>query len=185
MFTMIINLLKDRFNLTMHRDTREMPVYHLVFARVGKGFGPTLKETSADCRAAIVARLEAAQRAGAPPADPNGCVSARINPGAVSFRGALPAVIAGSLTPFVGRPVIDKTGLTGYFDYTLKWTPVAGSDLPPGVLPGGAPDAPAPADPDAPNIFIALQEQLGLKPENARGPVDVIVIDRIEKPSLD
>lgn len=187
MFTMIRNLLRDRFNLTMHRETREMPVYDLVFARVDKRFGPALKETSAECRAMIAARLEAAQRGGAPPLDPNGCVSVRINPGIASFRGALAAAIAGSLPPFVGRPVIDKTGLTGYFDYTLKWTPVAGleNSLPFGVPLGGAPDAPPPADPDAPNIFTALQEQLGLKLENARGPVEVVVIDRIEKPALD
>ena len=187
MFAMITNLLKDRFNLIMRRETREMPVYHLVFARSDKRFGPAFKETSAECLAMIVARLEAAQRGVAPPADPSGCVSVRVNPGAVSFRGALPAVIAGSLTPFAGRPVFDKTGLTGYFDYTLKWTPVPGSDnpLPFGLLPGGAPDAPPPADPDMPNFFTAVQEQLGLKLESARGPVEVVVIDRIEKPMLD
>jgi bla regulator protein blaR1 len=187
MFTMITNLLKDRFNLAMHRETREMPVYHLVFARADKRFGPALTETSAECKTLIVARLEAAQHGGAPPADPNGCVSLRINPGIVSIRGAQPAMIAGSLPAFVGRPVFDKTGLTGYFDYTLKWTPVAGSDNPLlfGLPPGGLPDATPPADPDAPNIFTAVQEQLGLKLESSRGPVDVIVIDRIEKPALD
>jgi uncharacterized protein (TIGR03435 family) len=185
-FTMIANLLKDRFNLTMHRETREMPVYNLVFARVDKRLGPGLKETSAECLAMISARLEAAQRGGAPPADPNGCVSVRINPGVASFRGALAATIAGSLPPFVGRPVFDKTGLTGYYDFTLKWAPAPGSDtLPFGLPPGGVPDAPPPADPDAPSIFTAVQEQLGLKLESARGPVDVIVIDRIEKPALD
>jgi uncharacterized protein (TIGR03435 family) len=110
----------------------------------------------------------------------------RINPGAASFRGALAATIAGSLPPFVGRPVFDKTGLTGYYDYTLKWAPAPGSDtLPFGLPPGGVPDGPPPADPDAPSIFTAVQEQLGLKLESARGPVDVIVIDRIEKPALD
>jgi uncharacterized protein (TIGR03435 family) len=89
--------------------------------------------------------------------------------------------------------VIDKTGLTGFYDYTLKWTPEIGSGnlapfgLPPGALPPGAPPStPTPlADPDAPNLFTAVQEQLGLKLESARGPVDVVVIDRLEKPTLD
>jgi uncharacterized protein (TIGR03435 family) len=89
----------------------------------------------------------------------------------------------------VGRPVIDRTGLTSYYDLTLKWTPDAGGGpapfgLPAGVLPQ-SPAPPPPADPDAPNIFTAVQEQLGLKLEAGRGPVEVVVIDRIEKPTLD
>ena len=84
------------------------------------------------------------------------------------------------LPQFVDRQVIDRTGLTGLYDLTLKWTPEAIPSLlglPPAPLP--------PADPDAPNIFTALQEQLGLKLEAGRGPVEVIVIDRLEKPTLD
>ena len=95
------------------------------------------------------------------------------------------AVMAGALTPLVGRPVIDKTGLTGsYYDFTLRWTPDLGGGIP-GLSPGGPGTPQPPADPDAPNLFTALQEQLGLKLENARGPVEVVVIDRIEKPELD
>jgi uncharacterized protein (TIGR03435 family) len=102
------------------------------------------------------------------------------------------AQITQFLTQSVGRPVIDKTGLTGYYDYTLKWTPQPGSGmpspfgLPPRGLPGGTPDAlQSPADPNAPNLFTAVQEQLGLRLESARGPVEVVVIDRLEKPTLD
>ena len=74
-------------------------------------------------------------------------------------------------------------------DYTLKWTPEVGSGspspfgLPAGALPPSAPQPPA--DPDAPNLFTAVQEQLGLKLEAGRGPVEVLVIDRLEKPTLD
>jgi uncharacterized protein (TIGR03435 family) len=83
---------------------------------------------------------------------------------------------------FVDRQVIDRTGLTGFYDLTLKWTqePAVGASLF-----GVPPVPPPPVDPDAPNIFTALQEQLGLKLEAGRGPVEVVVIDRLEKPTLD
>jgi len=96
------------------------------------------------------------------------------------------AVIAQILTQSVGRPVLDKTGLASYYDFDLRWTPQLGSgDVGPFGLPPGAGAQPPPADPDAPNLFTAVQEQLGLKLESARGPVEVIVIDRLEKPTLD
>jgi uncharacterized protein (TIGR03435 family) len=90
--------------------------------------------------------------------------------------------LANLLPQFVGRPVIDRTGLTGIYDLMLKWMtePAIGtSSL-------GVPQVPEPpADPNTPNIFTALQEQLGLKLEAGRGPVEVIVIDHLEKPTLD
>jgi uncharacterized protein (TIGR03435 family) len=185
---MLRNLLKDRFKLATHRETRELPIYNLVFARNDKHFGPALKETSAECRTMISARLEAVQRGGPVPAplDPDGCSLALINPGPgiASFKGIPMAMIVTILTQSVGRTVLDKTGLTSSYDFTLKWTPDPGSGgLTPFGPPPGAP--PAPADPDAPNLFTALQEQLGLKLESARGPVEVVVIDRLEKPTPD
>jgi uncharacterized protein (TIGR03435 family) len=82
------------------------------------------------------------------------------------------------------RPVVDKTGLSGQYDFDLKWSPDPGQG--PGPLGAPPPGAPAPqVDPDAPNLYTAVQEQLGLKLENARGPVDVVVVDRFERPSLD
>jgi uncharacterized protein (TIGR03435 family) len=110
----------------------------------------------------------------------------RINPGGmVGLNGVPMSRIAQVLTQSVGRPVIDKTGLTGYFDFTLQWTPQPGSEMP--IRPAGEPPAPPPpaADPDGPNLFTAVQEQLGLKLESTRGPVEVIVIDRLDKPRLD
>ena len=82
--------------------------------------------------------------------------------------------------------MIDKTGLTSLYDFTLKWTPAAGQRRSDTVRPAaaGCPTVP-PADPDAPNLFTAVQEQLGLKLESARGPVEVVVIDRLEKPTPD
>jgi len=84
--------------------------------------------------------------------------------------------------------VIDKTGLTGLYDFTLKYAPegvrVPGPLGPTLVLRMAQGPAPA-VDPDAPSLSVALQEQLGLKLESARGPVEVVVIDRLEKPTPD
>jgi uncharacterized protein (TIGR03435 family) len=79
------------------------------------------------------------------------------------------------------RVVIDKTGLTGYYDIALTYTP-AGDQLPQGPPPPGAPPPP-PIDPDGPSFFTAIQEQLGLKLDNQRGPVEVVVIDSISQPT--
>jgi len=189
MSVMLANLLKDRFRMATHIETREMAVFNLLPARDDRRLGTGLKETSAECRARIV---EAAKGIGAVPAsDVSECVKAFLNPGIVRFSGVQMAMMANFLTQSVGRPVIDKTGLTSFYDFTLKWTPETGSGspapfgLPPSALPGAAGPAPPPADPDAPNLFTAVQEQLGLKLESARGPVDVVVIDRLERPALD
>jgi uncharacterized protein (TIGR03435 family) len=88
------------------------------------------------------------------------------------------------LSPLVGRTILDKTGLIGSYDYTLKWTP---DDTPPpppgGPLGGPPPGGDPPPDANGPSLFTAIQEQLGLKLEPQKGPVDVIVIDHIEQPS--
>ncbi len=80
------------------------------------------------------------------------------------------------LLPMVERTVVDKTGLIWNFDFELKWTPEPRLQGPP---PGAVPD------PDRPSIFTALQEQLGLKLAPAKGSVDVLVIDRVERPTPD
>ena len=185
LFVMLTNLLKDRFRLSAHIETREMPVYNLVFARNDKRFGPAFKESSAECRAALAARDEEVRR-GARAAGrigPSECESVRINPGGTaSLDGVRMDMFALILTPYVGRPLIDKTGLTSYYNVTLKWTrEVRSASLAPPGLPPGMP----PLDPDAPNLFTAVQEQLGLKLENARAPLDVVVIDSVEHPTPD
>ncbi|HKE82411.1 MAG TPA: TIGR03435 family protein [Vicinamibacterales bacterium] len=185
-FVMVANMLKDRFKMVTHKETRELPVYNLVFARTDKRFGPAFKESSAECRAKIAARLERGDPQPAPPTDGvAACESLRITPGIAAFSGVPMAAVAGALTPLVGRPVIDKTGLTGsYYAFTLRWTPDLGGGIP-GLQPGVPGTPQPPPDPDAPNLFTAVQEQLGLKLENARGPAEVVVIDHIEKPELD
>jgi len=80
----------------------------------------------------------------------------------------------------VGRVVEDKTGLSGLFDFNVKFTPEGALSTAPVAGPGGPPPA---ADPQAPSLFTALQEELGLKLESAKGPVEVLVIDSVSKPS--
>ena len=181
----IRNLLKDRFKLVTHQETRELPVYNLVLARGDGRLGPALKESPAECQAAIKEYYEAIRRgipAQAPPPAVARCVSSQPGLGTVGLRGQTMGGFAIMVAQFVDRQVIDRTGLTGFYDLTLKWTqePAVGTSL------FGVPPAPPPpADPDAPNIFTAVQEQLGLKLEAGRGPVEVVVIDRLEKPTLD
>ena len=95
--------------------------------------------------------------------------------------GGMPMLeLARALSPMVGRIVIDKTGLKERYDLQLTFAP-EGRGFGPG--PGNA--EPPPVDPNTPSLFTALQEQLGLKLESERGPVDVIVIDRVEQPTED
>jgi len=197
---MLANLFKDRFKLAMHTETRELPIFNLVPARQDGKPGPNLKPTPADCQAEIQARrggpppggggLGTPGRGGPPPLPPpdfNGpepCGMMRIGPGIGGGSGQPIAQIVQLLAQFTGRPVYDKTAMTGMFDFTLKWAPEPGGATGPfGPPPPGA--QPPPVDPDAPNIYTAVQEQLGLKLESAKGPVDVVVIDRIERPTLD
>jgi len=191
-FLMIENLLKDRFKLVTHRETRELPVYNLVLARSDRRLGPAFKESSPECQAELTALRDAARRGAPVPTTPPAavdCVRVQLGLGTVTTTGTTMVLLANFLTQSVGRPVIDRTGLTSYYDLTLKWTLDTGGNpapfgLPAGVLPQASAPQP-PADPDAPNIFTAVQEQLGLKLEAGRGPVEVVVIDRIEKPTLD
>jgi uncharacterized protein (TIGR03435 family) len=179
----IRNLLKDRFKLVTHQETRELPIYNLVLARSDGRLGPGLKESSAECQMVAREYFESVRRGAptqAPPPIVARCVTSLPGPGTFSANGAPIGSLANWLPQFVDRQVIDRTGLTGIYDLTLKWTPEAI----PSLL--GLPQAPLPpADPDVPNIFTALQEQLGLKLEAGGGPVEVVVIDRLEKPTLD
>ena len=99
----------------------------------------------------------------------------RIRAGGTTMSGFAEA-IAGTAQ----RVVIDKTGLTGYYDIALTYTPTP-EQMPQGPAPPGA--QPPPIDPDGPSFFTAIQEQLGLKLENQRGPVEVVVIDSIQQPT--
>jgi uncharacterized protein (TIGR03435 family) len=182
----IRNLLKDRFNLVTHTETRELPVYNLVLARSDGRLGPALEESSAECQATLKEYFEAARQGApaqaAPPPAVARCSSSLPGSGTFGMKGGTIGSLVNLLPQMVGRPVIDRTGLTSLYDFTLTWMP----DPAIGTSPLGLPQVPQPpADPDAPNIFTALPEQLGLKLEAGRGPVEVVVIDRLEKPTLD
>ena len=196
MTTLMVNLLKDRFQLATHLETREQPIFNLVLARADGRLGPDLKATSAECQAAIAERAAAAAKAaagrGAPPpfpplGDPNGpppCGLQRMGPGVMAGSGRTLADLIQPLADAVNRPVIDKTGLAGLYDFTLAFAPEsAGSSTLLRLLLPAPP--PPPADSTAPSLSAALQEQLGLRLESTRGPVEVVVIDRFEKPRFD
>jgi len=164
-------MLADRFKLAVHYEMQERPVFALVLARPDGRLGPGIKRSDLDCDA-----IQAARRAGskdAPPETSNGApacgMSMRGGQGMEVMLGARPlSILASSFGTGPGRVVIDKTGLTGNYDVTLKYTPQPRADAPP--------DAP-------PDVFTALQEQLGLKLEPDRAPLKILVIDRIERPS--
>lgn len=201
------SVLADRFNLRVHSEMRELPVFALVLARNDGSVSPQLRKSTVDCAAVGAAR---GRGDGPPPGGaalgrgdgpPPGAVGrgrdgapmvmpqpgerpqcGRMGgPGSLMFGGTTMAQLAQQLSQTVGRVVIDKTGLTGGYDFDLKFALEAGQgrgDLPP--APPGVNDRPA--DPDVPNIFTALQEQIGLKLESTKGQVEVLVIDRVEKP---
>jgi len=182
---MVRALLEERFNLVVHHETREMPIYALVMARDDRAAGPNLRPAAVDCQARFAEAR--GRRGGGPPSfpapgEPMAC-GMRIGPGRMEGGGFPLSQLATTLSPFVERIVIDRTDLPGEFDLTLIWTPDRGQ-LPPGPPPPGAPAFP-PVDPDGPSIFTALQEQLGLKLEADRGPVEVLVIDQVERPTPD
>ena len=156
---MIQKLLTERFQLKFHNEKKELGVYAITIAKTG-------------------AKLTKSQ------ADPNGLPTLMFGRGApgmaFNVRNATLAEVASVIQGNVlDKPVVDQTGLSDKYDFVLKFTPD------PGQLGGpGGPQAPAADSLDAPpDILTAFQQQLGLKVENTRTPVDVIVIDRVEKPS--
>jgi uncharacterized protein (TIGR03435 family) len=157
---MFQNLLADRFRLRLHRETRELPVYALIVDKKG----PKLKvnETVDE-------------------------FSGRIGPNIVNPRlGGLPgmtgigvpmAELCWSLSQVVERPVVDETGLKGRYDFKLEYV------MPPHGIPVLTDSGEPPPTVEGPTIFSALPEQLGLRLRSQTGPVEVLVIDHIERPS--
>lgn len=171
------SLLADRFKLQVHHETRELEVYALVVAKADGTLGPGLKKSTQDCSPDAIRALMA--RGGPPPAPPAGngvMCGGRTTPGRMMVGGMPISVVTGPLGALTGRTVIDKTGLTGAWDFELTFAAEAGRGQPP----PGAP-APPPPDPDAPSIFTALPEQLGLKLESTKAPMDVVVIDSVSE----
>jgi bla regulator protein BlaR1 len=169
---MMQSLLADRFQLAVHFETHESPVLALALIKPGKT-GPNLRPHAEGppCDAPM---------AGPAQIFPPRCdvFAMTLKPGGTRMLGSRNITmdqVAGSLsTPGrLGRPVVDKTGLVGRFDFTIEWIPD----------PNGPPPVAAPADPPGPSFQEALHDQLGLKLEAARAPVRTLVIDQVERPS--
>ena len=162
LLAMLRNLLADRFKLVVHRELREMPAYALVNVKADGTLGPQMRRSEIDCEAEA-ARAFAAKRGGAPPGQ-KPIVRCRIstNAGRIVGTGTTISELMRRLSPPLGRPVVDRTGLSGSFDLELQWSPDQTADA------------------AGPSLFTAIQEQLGLKLESQRAPVEVLVIDRLE-----
>jgi uncharacterized protein (TIGR03435 family) len=169
---MVRSLLTDRFKLAYHIETREMPVYILTTARNDRRLGPEMRQSDARCEQE--ARNYVPKLAPGPPP----CGDFRLGARALTARGMTMQRLAGLLQDRVGRPVIDRTDLTAAYDLELQWS----SDLGLQQAPPGAAGA-SELTPEGLSLFTALQEQLGLKLEAMRRPVDVIVIDSAEPPT--
>jgi uncharacterized protein (TIGR03435 family) len=162
---MLQALLADRFHLALHRETKELPIYALVVARTAGKLGPNMKES-----ACIRPETPTAPELGKGPS----CGFMRMARGSLQTTGVPLDQFVVSVSRMVGRKVVDKTGLMGGFDMTLEWTADQATQPIGDELKSSA---------DGLSIFAALQEQLGLKMESQKGPVEIFVIDRAEKPS--
>jgi len=153
---MMQTILEERFKLKIHRETRQGPVYELA---LGKGPAKLKPLPVGKCIPVLL---------GAPmPVVPDGQHPCKrmASPRGVEIEGGTLRAFADVLGMLLDRPVIDKTGMTGYFQIQLAFSPADS------------------AGPDSPDVFQAVQEQLGLRLVPAKGPVDVLVIDHIERPS--
>jgi uncharacterized protein (TIGR03435 family) len=171
---MMRDLLAERFKVTVHTETREGPIYAILMARSDGRLGPQLHKATVDCAAEARARGNAPAPAFPPSGRPRCGIS--MGPGIISAGGTTLGQFANLMSGVLRRTVVNKTALSGAFDFDLRWTP----DQP--VQKPGALDTPA-VDPNGPSIFTAVQEQLGLKLESQKGPVDFLVIDGAERPS--
>ncbi|HUB51984.1 MAG TPA: TIGR03435 family protein [Terracidiphilus sp.] len=159
---MLIGLLTDRFGLKYHHETRDLPVYELVIAKGGVRMSPAKVQDPAQARHMMMFG----------------------GPGKIESTSMKTSALAHVLSMQLRRTVIDKTGLTGQYDFTLTFAPDEGA----AAMAGPADGSPATNSDNgdgstAPSLFTAVEEQLGLKLESAKGPEDVIVIDQIAQPS--
>jgi uncharacterized protein (TIGR03435 family) len=180
---MLRTLLEDRFKLKIHRETKEMPVYALTVAKGGVKALPTKPD---GCVAIDLNHLPT-PAPGQPMPNFCGNMSMRMNGQSVTMDGHGTSVkdFSATLSTMLDRRVIDKSGVTGLFDFHLEFAPDEATPMFRGGR-GGAGDAgnPAPvAEIAGASIFDALQEQLGLKLLPDKGPVESLVIDHVEKPS--
>jgi uncharacterized protein (TIGR03435 family) len=180
---MLRRLLTERFKLGTHTETRELPNYALTLARSDGRLGPRIRRASVDC--ASVEQPSLFTSVGPAPADgPSPCGYFGFSPntnvpsgrGGLAFRGLTMPALATKLMPMVRRTVVDDTGLAGYYDAEFDFL----AELPPPPPPPGMHN---PWSEPFVTVFTVLPEQLGLKLDSRRGPVDVLVIDRAEQPA--
>jgi uncharacterized protein (TIGR03435 family) len=159
---MILAILKDRFHFQAHLETKTLPVYDLVVANGGAKF------TGGNGPDAVTAAALAKR---------NITVGGMVTYNGEITAGAMPlSSLVSNLTNAVGRTVVDKTGLTGKYNFELKWNPEQG-------VQADADNGQADPENSAPSLFTALQEQLGLKLQSSKGPVETLVVDHVEMPS--
>lgn len=177
---MLQSLLEDRFKVQVHRDKKDAPVYLLTVTKASRKLSPT-KDGS--CIVVDLSHPPAPPAPGEP--RPRFCGSRNMQGkgGGVmlmSAYGMTMAELAGERLPeFVGRPVLDRTGLTGMFDFEIEFA----VELRMGGRGGGDATPERAAETSGDPIFTALQQQLGLKLESSKAPIPVLVIDRAEKPT--
>src|SRR5436190_9958847 len=169
--TMLRTLLSERFSLAVRMEEREMPVYSLRLARADRKLGPNLHESSTDCTGRSASMVAGRVRCG--------ILVSQAADASLRGGGTTIAEFIRLLGDFLDRPLINDTGLTGVFDLELQFSALR-SALPgervPGALGAGTPD-------ETPTVFTVVQEQLGLKLESRRASVEILVIDRAERPS--
>jgi uncharacterized protein (TIGR03435 family) len=150
-------LLADRFHLKAHFEKKKLvPAYALVVERSG----PRFKDSTAEAGFEV-----------------------RLGRGHISLKKASLAALATQLTRQLGRQVVDKTNLAGEYDLALDWTPEASESSAIPGQPGPPPEAHLDGEDVKPSVFTALQVQLGLRLQAIKAPLDVLMIDRVEKPS--
>jgi bla regulator protein blaR1 len=178
---MMQRVLAERFKLAVHTETREIPIYALTLARSNRALGPKMRPAVTDCDAVMNAMLKSAREGGGPPPGPpqlpdgRPACGMRFGPGPRLVAGGTSmAALARSMSNQAGRIIVDRTALTGGFDIELEFTPDPAAA-------GGQP--PAAGDANLPSLFTAMEEQLGLKLVPQRGPVEMLVIDRVERPT--
>ena len=189
---MLRSMLADRLSLAAHPERRELPIVALTMAREDKRPGAKLRPSGPEC--APIRPPEGIPMPPPPPPPPPGAANApkiriilekdeplgrrcgaMVAPGWMSARSITMEEFTRQLSPVLRRPVINETGLAGEFDYDVIFSPE-------GL--GGALVGPPPASvSDAPSLETALRDDLGLRLESRRGPVDVLVVDRLDRPT--
>ena len=179
---MMQSLLAERFHLAVHYETQEMPVYALTLIKPGT-WGPKLIRHADGPPCDVSGPLDRATGLPDDPAAdvfPSRCESQTSVPGkngriVQGTRNTTMAILAGFLSRTGGRPVVDRTGIIDRIDYRLEWTPESNGP--------GIPGVEVQPDPNPVTFMDAVREQLGLKLQSTKAPVQTLVIDRIERPS--